>query len=324
MKNQTNTTTESATALSAVEYKTHKNLNLNKIHNNKYYKRFFVKAISLIAIPIMTVSMIPCMAFADDLLIDNSSENKNATETVVDVNRTVSESQPNTHTISVNLSTIITEDPYQSILLNGEEENLSLNPELEESFIVYNAKAESVQYEKAGSKVASSESSQTQAKSNSKSTSTSTSTYRYANLVSITNDERYLAYCIIAGEVGPCSYRDKLLVAQSLYDGMVRCKLTPDHNGSSLSHVRSEYGYEGYKDFNEYKQECINCGVTYYEDIIKAVNEVFDNFNMPSQDFVLFFHSGYSSWHQNAKTIYLVEDTGAHKYYALKAAPEID
>ena len=44
---------------------------------------------------------------------------------------------------------------------------------------------------------------------------------------------------------------------------------------------------------------------------------------MPSQEFVLFFHSGYSKWHQNAKTIYLVEDTGAHKYYALKDVPEI-
>ena len=101
----------------------------------------------------------------------------------------------------------------------------------------------------------------------------------------------------------------------------MRCKLS-DHK-YSLSHVRSEYGYEGYKDFNAFKQECINCGVNYYEDIVKAVNEVFDKFNMPSQEFVLFFHAGYSKWHQNAKTIYLVEDTGAHKYYALKDVPEI-
>lgn len=305
MKNQTNTTTE----YTNLNRHTNKSLNLNKIHNkSKYYKYFFTKAISLIAIPIVTVSMIPCMAFADNLLIDNSNEIENVSKTIVDVNQLNFNSS--THTISVNLSKITMEDPYQSVSLN--EEDLKPEPTNDvtltdvNNVTVYNIKAESVQYDKAETE----NDSQIQ-----------TSTYRYANLVSLTNDERYLAYCIIAGEVGSCSYRDKLYVAECLYNAKVRCKLS-GHN-YSLSHIRSEYGYEGYKDFNAFKQECANCGVSYDEDIIKAVNEVFDNFNMPSQDFVLFFHAGYSKWHQNAKTIYLVEDTGAHKYYALKAVPEI-
>lgn len=298
MKNQTNTTTE---------YR-HPNLS-----TNKYYKRFLLKAVSMIAIPIMTVSMLPNFALADD--VNTADENVNYNNSIdTHLNQTIQDTD-STHTISVNLSTIEMENPYQSVKLNDN----STIPEPTNDVTVYNIEAESVQYD---SKPVEPTNAETENSSQIETTeSQPTSTYRYANLVSITNDERYLAYCIIAGEVGSCSYRDKLYVAECLYNAKVRCKLS-DHK-YSLSHVRSEYGYEGYKDFNAFKQECINCGVNYYEDIVKAVNEVFDNFNMPSQEFVLFFHAGYSKWHQNAKTIYLVEDTGAHKYYALKNTPEI-
>ncbi len=293
MKNQTNTTTE------------YRHTNLS---TNKYYKRFLLKAVSMIAIPIMTVSMLPNFALADDMNTANENVNNNNLINTQNLNQTVQDvDSSSTHTISVNLSTITMENPYQSVNLNDED----LIPEPTNDVTVYNIKAESVQYD-----------SESNAETENSSQIEAEPTYRYANLVSLTNDERYLAYCIIAGEVGSCSYRDKLYVAECLYNAKVRCKLS-DHK-YSLSHVRSEYGYEGYKDFNAFKQECINCGVNYYEDIVKAVNEVFDNFNMPSQEFVLFFHAGYSKWHQNAKTIYLVEDTGAHKYYALKAVPEID
>lgn len=308
MKNQTNTT---------IKYNNNRHTNLS---TNNYYKRFLLKALSLIAIPIMTVSMLPSYALADDIgnvndndLTNNLIDTQNLNQTVQDVDSS------STHTISVNLSTITMENPYQSVNLN--ESDLIPEPTNDVTLTdvndvtVYNVKAESIQYDNE---------SNTETENDSQIEATEsqpTSTYRYANLVSLTNDERYLAYCIIAGEVGSCSYRDKLYVAQCLYNAKVRCKLSG--HKYSLSHVRSEYGYEGYKDFNAFKQECINCGVNYYEDIIKAVNEVFDNFNMPSQEFILFFHAGYSKWHQNAKTIYLVEDTGAHKYYALKDVPEI-
>lgn len=298
MKNQTNTTTE------------YRHTNLS---TNKYYKRFLLKAVSMIAIPIMTVSILPNFALADDMNTANENVNHN---NLIDT-QTLSQMQDtdsSTHTISVNLSTIEMENPYQSVNLNESD----LIPEPTNDVTVYNIKAESIQYDNDSNAEIENGS---QIEPETKTESQPTSTYRYANLASLTNDERYLAYCIIAGEVGSCSYRDKLYVAECLYNAKVRCKLS-DHK-YSLSHVRSEYGYEGYKDFNTFKQECINCGVNYYEDIVKAVNEVFDNFNMPSQEFVLFFHAGYSKWHQNAKTIYLVEDTGAHKYYALKNVPEI-
>lgn len=310
MKNQTNTTTE---------YR-HTNLSTN-LSTNKYYKRFLLKAVSMIAIPIMTVSMLPNFALADDMNTANENVNHNNLIDTQNLSQTVQDTD-STHTISVNLSTIEMENPYQSVNLNESD----LIPEPTNDVTVYNIEAESIQYdskpvEPTNAETENSSQIEPETKSETKTESQPTSTYRYANLASLTNDERYLAYCIIAGEVGSCSYRDKLYVAECLYNAKVRCKLS-DHK-YSLSHIRSEYGYEGYKDFNAFKQECINCGVNYYEDIVKAVNEVFDNFNMPSQEFVLFFHSGYSKWHQNAKTIYLVEDTGAHKYYALKDVPEI-
>ena len=307
MKNQTNTTTK---------YNNNRHLNLS---TNKYYKRFLLKAVSMIAIPIMTVSMLPNFALADDVNTAKENVNYNDSIDTKNLSQTVQDTD-STHTISVNLSTIEMENPYQSVKLNDN----STIPEPTNDVTVYNIEAESVQYDNDSIEPTNAEAeieNDSQIEAETKTESQPTSTYRYANLVSLTNDERYLAYCIIAGEVGSCSYRDKLYVAECLYNAKVRCKLS-DHK-YSLSHVRSEYGYEGYKDFNAFKQECINCGVNYYEDIVKAVNEVFDNFNMPSQDFVLFFHSGYSKWHQNAKTIYLVEDTGAHKYYALKDVPEI-
>ena len=304
MKNQTNTT---------IKYR-HTNLS-----TNKYYKRFLLKAVSMIAIPIMTVSMLPNFALADDVNTVDENVNYNDSIDTQNLSQTVQDTD-STHTISVNLSTIEMENPYQSVKLNDN----SAIPEPTNDVTVYNIEAESVQYDNDSIEPTNAEAeieNDSQIETETKTESQPTSTYRYANLVSLTNDERYLAYCIIAGEVGSCSYRDKLYVAECLYNAKVRCKLS-DHK-YSLSHVRSEYGYEGYKDFNAFKQECINCDVNYYEDIVKAVNEVFDNFNMPSQEFVLFFHSGYSKWHQNAKTIYLVEDTGAHKYYALKDIPEI-
>ena len=299
MKNQTNTT---------IEYR-HSNLN-----SNKYYKRFLIKAVSMIAIPIMTVSMLPNFALADDM--NTADENVNYSNLIdtQNLSQTVQDTD-STHTISVNLSTIEMENPYQSVNLN----NSNLIPEPTNDVTVYNIEAESVQYDNDSVESTNAEiENGSQIEAETKTESQPTSTYRYANLVSITNDERYLAYCIIAGEVGPCSYKDKLYVAQCLYNAKVRCKLTAgDHKGHSLFDIRSEYGYAGYTDFNAFKQECINSGVTYYEDIIKAVNEVFDNFNVPSQEFVLYFYNPKkckSGFHESQK---FIEQTSAHKYFAL-------
>lgn len=308
MKNQTNTTTE------------YRHTNLN---SNKYYKRFLLKAVSMIAIPIMTVSMLPNFALADDMNTANTTnENMNYSNLIDTQNlskqafassslsQTVQDTD-STHTISVNLSTIEMENPYQSVKLNGN----SAIPEPTNDVTVYNIEAESVQYNN-NSNAETENSSQIETET--KTESQPTSTYRYANLVHLTDSERKLVYDILANEVGSASYRDKLLVAEAFYNGLIYNNCSP----KTLAKGQYDAIRTGYDAF---KQDCIRIGVEYYKDIEKAVTEVFDNYNMPyNDDFILFFHSGRSSWHENAKTIYLVENTGAHKYYALKSVPEIN
>ena len=307
MKNQTNTTTEY-------------NNNRPNLNSNKYYKRFLLKAVSMIAIPIMTVSMLPNFALADDMNTANTTnENVNYSNLIDTQNlskqafassslsQTVQDTD-STHTISVNLSTIEMENPYQSVKLN----KLDLIPEPTNDVTVYNIEAKSVQYDNS-SNAETENSSQIEAAE-----SQPTSTYRYANLVHLTDSERKLVYDILANEVGSASYRDKLLVAEAFYNGLIYNNCSP----KTLAKGQYDAIRTGYDAF---KQDCIRIGVEYYKDIEKAVTEVFDNYNMPyNDDFILFFHSGRSSWHENAKTIYLVENTGAHKYYALKSVPEIN
>lgn len=146
-------------------------------------------------------------------------------------------------------------------------------------------------------------------------TESKTSTYRYAYLIHLTDSERYTVYSVLAGEVGNASYRDKLLVAQCFYDGLVYNKCTPKQLANSQ--------YDGYKDFNKFKEECIKCNKTYYEDIIKAVEEVFDKGNVPVDEFILYFYGykGYTSkWHETQK---LIEQTDVHKYFAQWKEPQI-
>lgn len=297
MKNQTNTTTE------------YRHTNLS---TNKYYKRFLLKAVSMIAIPIMTVSMLPNFALADDVNMANENVNYNNLIDTQNLSQTVQENDSSsTHTISVNLSTITMENPYQSVNLNESD----LIPEPTNDVTVYNIEAKSIQYDNSSSAEIENDS---QIEAETKTESQPTSTYRYANLVHLTDSERKLVYDILANEVGSASYRDKLLVAEAFYNGLIYNNCSP----KTLAKGQYDAIRTGYDAF---KQDCIRIGVEYYKDIEKAVTEVFDNYNMPyNDDFILFFHSGRSSWHENAKTIYLVENTGAHKYYALKSVPEIN
>ena len=297
MKNQTNTT---------IKYR-HTNLSINN-----YYKRFLLKAVSLIAIPIMTVSMLPSFALADDLNVNENVNYDNLIDTQT-VSQTVQDTDSSTHTISVNLSTVTMENPYQSVNLNDED----LIPEPTNDVTVYNIKAKSVQYDSKPVETNSNAETENSSQINTVE-SQPTSTYRYANLVHLTDSERKLVYDILANEVGSASYRDKLLVAEAFYNGLIYNNCSPKTLAKGqYDAIRTTY--------ESFKQDCIRIGVEYYKDIEKAVTEVFDNYNMPyNDDFVLFFHSGRSSWHENAKTIYLVENTGAHKYYALKSVPEIN
>lgn len=184
---------------------------------------------------------------------------------------------------------------------------------------VYNFSDMSVQY--SGSQT--SEPEQTESK---------TSTYRYAYLIHLTDSERHVAESIVAGESGNQPFVGKKLVAQAIYNGMLRDNMSP-------SQVRKQYSYDGYKDIDEFEKECLKAyGTTNAADECRqAVKEIFDNYSMPTDDFVLFFYAPAHSkgtWHENAKTLkpitYVNEDgsitnyIGCHKFFALKNEPVIN
>ena len=159
-----------------------------------------------------------------------------------------------------------------------------------------------------------------------------TSTYRYAYLIHLTDSERHVVESIVAGESGNQPFDGKKLVAQSIYNAMLRDNMSP-------SQVRKQYSYSGYKDIDEFEKECLKAygNTNAADECRQAVKEIFDNCSMPTDDFVLFFYAPAHSkgtWHENAKTlkpiIYVNEDgsttnyIGGHKFFALKDEPIIN
>ena len=159
-----------------------------------------------------------------------------------------------------------------------------------------------------------------------------TSTYRYAYLIHLTDSERHVVESIVAGESGNQPFDGKKLVAQSIYNAMLRDNISP-------SQVRKQYSYSGYKDIDEFEKECLKAygNTNAADECRQAVKEIFDNCSMPTDDFVLFFYAPAHSkgtWHENAKTLkpitYVNEDgsttnyIGGHKFFALKDEPIIN
>ena len=159
-----------------------------------------------------------------------------------------------------------------------------------------------------------------------------TSTYRYAYLIHLTDSERHVIESIVAGESGNQPFDGKKLVAQCIYNAMLRDNMSP-------SQVRKQYSYSGYKDIDEFEKECLKAygNTNAADECRQAVKEIFDNYSMPTDDFVLFFYAPAHSkgtWHENAKTLkpitYVNEDgsitnyIGGHKFFALKDEPVIN
>lgn len=159
-----------------------------------------------------------------------------------------------------------------------------------------------------------------------------TSTYRYAYLIHLTDSERHVVESIVAGESGNQPFDGKKLVAQCIFHSMLRDNISP-------SQVRKQYSYSGYKDIDEFEKECLKAygNTDAADECRQAVKEIFDNYSMPTDDFVLFFYAPAHSkgtWHENAKTLkpitYVNEDgsttnyIGGHKFFALKDEPVIN
>lgn len=192
---------------------------------------------------------------------------------------------------------------------------------------VYNFSDMSVQYSQSNTT-----SEHEQNSSSLEQTESKTSTYRYAYLIHLTDSERHVVESIVAGESGNQPFVGKKLVAQAVYNGMLRDNMSP-------SQVRKQYSYDGYKDIDEFEKECLKAygNTNAADECRQAVKEIFDNYSMPTDDFVLFFYAPAHSkgtWHENAKTLkpitYVNEDgsttnyIGGHKFFALKDEPVIN
>lgn len=194
---------------------------------------------------------------------------------------------------------------------------------------IYNFSDMSVQY--SGGQTSGSQSSESKT-SEPEQTEPKTSTYRYAYLIHLTDSERHVVESIVAGESGNQPFDGKKLVAQCVFHSMLRDNISP-------SQVRKQYSYSGYKDIDEFEKECLKAygNTNAADECRQAVKEIFDNYSMPTDDFVLFFYAPAHSkgtWHENAKTLkpitYVNEDgsttnyIGGHKFFALKDEPVIN
>lgn len=133
----------------------------------------------------------------------------------------------------------------------------------------------------------------------------------------ITEDDRYVIECIVAGEAKGEPTEGKMAVAQCLLNGMVK-------DGLSASDVRTQYQYSGWDD------ELQNSNPDCWVEVCEAVSRVFDDGKFVSENPILFFYAPkrvYSSWHESLnhavtvgghKFFYLDEDVNANWFLNLK------
>jgi hypothetical protein len=135
----------------------------------------------------------------------------------------------------------------------------------------------------------------------------------------ITEDDRYVIECIVAGEAKGEPTEGKMAVAQCLLNAMAK-------DGLSASDVRKKYQYSGWDDGLE------NSNPDCWVEVCEAVNRVFDDGEFVSENPILFFYAPkrvYSRWHESLnhavtvgghKFFYLDEDANADWFLNLKGA----
>lgn len=121
----------------------------------------------------------------------------------------------------------------------------------------------------------------------------------------ISEKDRYIIECIVAGEAKGESFKGMKLVAQCIMNAMMI-------NNWDAETVRIQYKYSGWDPQLE------NENLKIWEQIELAVSDVFDNGNLETQEPILYFYAPqYSSgtWHENNLEYVLTE--GGHKFFKL-------
>lgn len=120
----------------------------------------------------------------------------------------------------------------------------------------------------------------------------------------ITEDDRYVIECIVAGEAKGEPTEGKMAVAQCLLNAMAKDNL-------SASEVRKKYQYSGWDD------ELQNSNPDYWAEVCEAVSRVFNDGEFVSENPILFFYAPkrvYSRWHESLNHAVTV---GGHKFFYL-------
>lgn len=121
----------------------------------------------------------------------------------------------------------------------------------------------------------------------------------------ITEDDRYVIECIVAGEAKGESMEGKMAVAQTILNAMVK-------DGLSASDVRKQYQYSGWdEELQNLNSEC-------WDEVCDAVSRVFDNGESVTENPILFFYAPKwvdSKWH---RTLPYDQTIGGHSFHYLE------
>lgn len=120
----------------------------------------------------------------------------------------------------------------------------------------------------------------------------------------ITNNDRYVIECIVAGEAKGESMEGKMAVAQCLLNAIVK-------DGLSASEVRKQYQYSGWDD------ELQNSNSDAWADVCDAVSRVFDDGEFVSENPILYFYAPKivdSKWHRSLPRDQVI---GGHSFHYL-------
>ena len=124
--------------------------------------------------------------------------------------------------------------------------------------------------------------------------------------IELDDNDRRIAECMVAGEVGGEPYEAMVAVAQCIYDAMLK-------DGYTVEQVRVNYQYAGWKDMRVLEAESKVAA----DNVRKSVSQVFDDGEMITDEPILYFYApayGRSSWHEAQK---FVMEIGVTRFFAL-------
>ena len=120
----------------------------------------------------------------------------------------------------------------------------------------------------------------------------------------ITDNDRYMIECIVAGEAKGESMEGKMAVAICILNAMAKDQI-------SASEVRTRYQYSGWDE------DLQNTNLDAWADVCEAVSRVFDDGESVSENPILYFYAPklvYSRWHESLSHDQVIGD---HKFFYL-------